>query len=498
MKIYLQIIRYYCNYRMAKENAAVLNPIKCQNKVFKQLINFGKRTVFGAENNFDIINSYADYTNVLPLQNYETIKPYIEKILDKQQNILWPGLPLYMAESSGTTSTIKKIPVTKMSIYNHQFEPITFLYQFLNKYRNKMDSGKILFLSEATNYLLDNTLDCAAISGIKAKKIPKVIRNRFIPSEKTNELIDYNHKIKGIITESIGENIFLLVGNPLSLLVYLREMKKVTGKNFIDSFPNILHFCSSGMDYAPYLNQLESQLGSNINITESYTASEGFFAYQDQIGGNGMRLLLDQGVFYEFIPIDEIESHNPKRLTLSEIELGKYYSIVVTTTAGLWSYSIGDIISFVNLVPHRIIIVGRTKQYISIFKEYFQVIEADNAINSAAKLSKVQIRNYIVAPLISNSDSLPCYQWFIEFEDSPENLVNFISELNKSTCLYNNEYEFLTNLEMIGLPEVIQIISGGFDLYMKEQRMHGPQKKLTKLSNNRIHAEQIMKYKINY
>ena len=495
----LQILKVYCRFKMRSQRVAILNPIESQKKVLKNLLRVGAKTEFGKDKLFSRIKNYEDYKNAVSIQTYEDIKPYIEKILKGNKNVLWTGKPIYLSQSSGTTSPLKYIPITKDSFLNHQFEPFTFIDNYLTKYWSILNKGKILFLSESQIFENSSGIKISPISAIKSYHIPKFFNDKLIPSEQTRKIIDFDTKIKKVVIESLGKDIVLIVGMPLTLLLYFRELKKITGKSYSENFPNFSHICSTGMSYEPYYNQLKTFVGNEFEITDSYTASEGFFAYQDKLNEKGMQLLLNQGIFYEFVPVEQLDKLKPERFSIADVKLGINYALIISSNGGLWSYLIGDTVRFVSIFPHKIIITGRTKQFISIFREQLVVEDADNAISFVSKKFNVGIIEYFVAPFLTDDGRLPFHEWFIEFENLPNEVEIKKIELDLESKIKecNSGYAYLLILQSINPLSIVPIKKNGFSDFMKELGLVGEQKKFPRLSNNRELANRISKYKLN-
>ncbi len=486
------------------------NPIKYQNKVLKNLIQKARDTEFGKDYNFKNIHNYQDFKEKVPVQDYEQIKGYIEKIQNGESNILWPGLPLYFSKTSGTTSGIKYIPITKESIHNQIKAARNSLLFYINSLKNaSLIDGKMIFLSGSP--VLENRfkIPTGRLSGIVNHHIPRYLRKNQVPSYETNCIEDWETKIEQIVEETQNQDLRVISGIPPWVQMYFDKIGKKTGKTIEEVFPNFKLFIHGGVNYEPYRRQLIAKMGNAIDTLETYPASEGFFAFQDTFyhgkfkqslplnekndKPNGLLLLINHGIFYEFIPVAQIGAKDPLRLTLDEVVLNENYAMVICTNAGLWAYLIGDTIKFVSKNPFRILVTGRIKQFISAFGEHVIVEEVENAIEEVSSLHQATIVEFTVAPQVSPlENSLPYHEWFIEFGVAPKNLELFVEDLDQTMQKKNHYYKDLIQGKILRPLKLISLKNNTFIEYMKRKGKLGGQNKVPHLSNHRKVVEELI------
>src|SRR5690606_1514948 len=357
------------------------NPIQTQQNVFSQLIKSAQLTAFGKDHHFEKIASYEDFVKYVPVRDYEEIKPYIERVVKGESDVLWKGKPLYFAKTSGTTSGAKYIPLTKESMPCHIDATRNAILHYINETGNTdFVNGKMIFLQGSPILEDKNGIKFGRLSGIAAHYVPKYLQKNRLPSYQTNIIEDWETKVNKIVEETLPENMTLISGIPSWVQMYFEKIHEKTGKKIAEVFPNFSLFIYGGVNYEPYRAKFESLIGKKIDSIELFPASEGFFAYQDSQTEKGMLLLLDNGVFYEFIKAEDFFTDNPKRYTIGEVELGVNYAMVISSNAGLWAYNLGDTVQFVSLKPHRIIVSGRIKHYISAFGEHVIGKEVEEAL----------------------------------------------------------------------------------------------------------------------
>ncbi|MBI9039797.1 GH3 auxin-responsive promoter family protein [Lutibacter sp.] len=471
------------------------NAIEVQQKVFKKLIKQAKNTEFGKDHHFSEIKTYDDYKKHVPIADYEDLKPYIEKVIDGKEDILWKGKPLYFAKTSGTTSGTKYIPLTKESMPTHIESAKNALLMYINETK-KVDflEGKVIFLQGSPELKKKNGINIGRLSGISAHYVPSYLTKNRLPSWKTNCIEDWETKVEAIIDETINENMTLIGGIPSWVQMYFERIVARTGKKVGEVFPNFNLFVYGGVNYEPYRNKFENLIGRKVDAIELYPASEGFIAYQDSQTEEGMLLAINNGIFYEFIPAEEFFDENPTRISLKDVKIDVNYVIILSTNAGLWGYNIGDTVKFVSLNPPRIVVSGRIKHFISAFGEHVIGKEVEDAINSQTIDTLISVNEFTVAPQISPENGLPYHEWFIEFGKKPDNLEDFAKKVDQSLQEKNSYYYDLIVGKVLRPLKITLIETGGFNNYMKSVGKLGGQNKVPRLANDRKIADELLKF----
>ena len=406
------------------------NPIETQNKVFQNLISEATSTQFGQDHDFVSINNHEDFVKRVPVRDYEALKPYVEKMVAGEEDILWKGKPIYFAKTSGTTSGSKYIPITKESMPSHVEAARNAILFYIHETGNsKFVDGKMIFLQGSPVLNEQNGVQLGRLSGIVAHYVPKYLQKNRLPSWETNCIEDWETKVDAIVEETLPENMTIISGIPSWVQMYFEKLQQKTGKKVGDVFKNFNLFIFGGVNYEPYRAKFENLIGRKVDSIELYPASEGFFAFQDKQKEKGMLLQLNSGIFYEFIKADEFFDENPKRITIKDVEVGINYVMIISTNAGLWAYNIGDTVEFTSTKPYRVIVSGRIKHFISAFGEHVIGKEVEQAMQEATLNSNVRISEFTVAPQISPKEGLPYHEWFIEFENEPENLSTLAKKL---------------------------------------------------------------------
>lgn len=473
------------------------NAVEAQGNVFRKLIADAKDTVFGKDHRFAEIKDYSDFKQTVPLRDYEELKPYIERVVHGEPNVLWPGKPAYFAKTSGTTSGVKYIPISKDSMPEHIKAARNALLTYIHE-TGKADfvNGKMIFLQGSPVLEKKEGIATGRLSGIVAHHVPQYLQKNRLPSYETNCIEDWEKKVDAIVDETINEDMRLISGIPPWVQMYFdRLSEKAGGKNITDIFKNFSLFVYGGVNFEPYRAKLEETIGKKIDAIETYPASEGFIAYQDSQTEKGLLLLVDAGIFYEFIPADEYFNEEPTRLWLKDVEIGKNYALILNTNAGLWGYSIGDTVKFVSKNPYRIVVSGRIKHYISAFGEHVIGEEVEQAILSVAESEGVEIVEFTVAPQVNPpAGQLPYHEWFVEFGKSPTDVGAFRLKVDSALQKKNVYYEDLITGHILQ-PLIIRTLKpGAFRDYMKAQGKLGGQNKVPRLSNDRAIADQLTNY----
>jgi len=471
------------------------NPAETQKKVFLKLIQNAKNTTFGKEHNFNKISCFEDFAKNVPIRDYEQIKSYIDRIIKGEPNVLWKGKPLYLAKTSGTTSGTKYIPLTKESLPTHIKSTRNAIFHYIHQTKKtSFIDGKMIFLQGSPKLEEKNGIKIGRLSGIVAHYVPKYLQKNRLPSYATNCIEDWETKIETIIQETLPQKMTLISGIPPWVQMYFEKITEKTEKKISEIFKDFSLFVYGGVNYDPYRIKFENIVGKKIDSIELFPASEGFFAYQDSQTKKGMLLLLDNGVFYEFVKSNEFYTENPKRHTIAEVEIGINYVMIISTNAGLWAYNLGDTIEFVSKNPYRIIVTGRIKHFISAFGEHVIAKEVEQALQNTIKETNILVNEFTVAPQVNPKNGLPHHQWFIEFANKPENIERFAKKLDNEIRKQNSYYDDLISGNILRSLVISQIQQHGFQNYMKSIRKLGGQNKIPHLTNDRKIADELIKF----
>ena len=465
-------------------------PLETQQKVFEALIKNASETQFGKDHNFSKIKTYEDFANQVPVRDYEDLKPYVDRVVKGEENVLWREKPLYFAKTSGTTSGAKYIPLTKESMPFHIQAARDAILNYIHETGNAdFVDGKMIFLQGSPILEKKNGINLGRLSGIVAHFVPKYLQKNRMPSWETNCIEDWETKVNAIVEETFNENMSVISGIPSWVQMYFEKLHQKANKPVGELFKNFNLFIYGGVNYEPYRAKFENLIGRKVDTIELFPASEGFFAYQDSQKEKGMLLLLNSGIFYEFIKADEFHTQHPKRYTIGEVELNVNYVLIISTNAGLWAYNIGDTVQFTSLKPYRIIVSGRIKHYISAFGEHVIGKEVESALRLAMEHSNVSVNEFTVAPQITPKEGLPFHEWFIEFENEPENLDDFATLIDNEMRKQNAYYDDLIVGNVLRKVIVTKVAKNGFQNYMKSIGKLGGQNKLPRLSNDRKIAD---------
>ena len=489
------IARKWAAYIRKKIDQWASDPIVTQEKVFLSIIQKAKHTAFGRDHHFEEIHSYEDFVQRVPIRDYEALAPYIERVKKGEENILWPGKPLYFAKTSGTTSGAKYIPLTKESMPYHIEAARNAIMCYIAE-TGKADfvSGKMIFLQGSPILEKKNGIRLGRLSGISAHYVPKYLQTNRMPSWKTNCIEDWETKVDAIVQETIQENMTVISGIPPWVQMYFERLQAKSHKTIGELFPNFQLFIYGGVNYEPYRQKFEHLIGRKVDAIELYPASEGFFAYQDSQTEEGMLLLLNAGIFYEFVEADTFFSEQPKRISLKDVELDVNYVLIVSTNAGLWAYNMGDTVMFTSLNPYRIIVTGRIKHFISAFGEHVIAKEVEQAIAEALTEAGGEVTEFTVAPQVNPSEGeLPYHEWFIEFESLPKELSFFASALDRALQKQNSYYKDLIEGKVLQPLKITCVPKDGFSDYMKTQGKLGGQNKAQHLANDRNIVDKLPK-----
>ena len=473
------------------------NPLAAQQSVFSKLIMHAKDTSFGKDHLFTEINTYEDFKKNVPIADYEELRPYIDRVVNGEENVLWPGKPLYLAKTSGTTSGVKYIPISNESMPEHIKAARNALFSYIHETgKSNFIDGRLIFLQGSPILGKNHGINTGRLSGIVANHVPSYLQKNRLPSYQTNCIEDWEDKVDAIVAETINEDMRLISGIPPWVQMYFDRLNTLSGgKKIGDIFKNFSLFVYGGVNFEPYRARLEETIGRKVDSIETYPASEGFIAFQDSQKEKGLLLLVDAGIFYEFIPTDEYFNDTPSRISLEQVELNKNYAIILNTNAGLWGYSIGDTVKFVSKEPYRIVVSGRIKHFISAFGEHVIGEEVEFAILSVASEEGVEITEFTVAPQVSTqAGELPYHEWYVEFARPPKDMTSFSLKVDQVLQKKNVYYYDLIEGKILRPLLMHEMQKDAFINYMKSQGKLGGQNKVPRLSNDRHIADELNKW----
>ena len=466
-----------------------------QQSILNQLVKTGKGTQFGKDHGLDQVKDYESFKKAVPIRDYEGLKSYIELVKNGEANVLWKGKPIYFAKTSGTTSGVKYIPITKDSIGNHINGARNAILTYMATTGNtQFANGRMIFLSGSPVLKRVGGIPTGRLSGIVNHHIPAYLRKNQLPSFETNCIEEWEEKLEKVVEETLGKDMTLIGGIPPWMQMYFDSLVARTGKPVKDLFPNLQVLVQGGVNFAPYQSKLFETIGKEIDTIELFPASEGFFAFQDRRNEQGLLLNTNSGIFYEFIPLAEVHNENPRRLSLGEVQLGEQYALIINSNAGLWGYSIGDTVKFVSIDPYRIIVSGRVKHFISAFGEHVIGEEVEQALLQAAEAMNVSVVEFTVAPYIQQGAGKSYHEWFIEFEKAPASMEQFSEKLNEYMCQKNVYYQDLIVGNILEPLHITPLQKNAFINYMRTEGKLGGQNKVPRLSNDRKIAEALTPY----
>jgi hypothetical protein len=485
-----------------------MDPVATQKKVLAGLLKEGARTAFGKDHGLDKVRDHTGLVQAIPLRDYEGFKPYIERIIAGEHDVLWPGLPLYLCKTSGTTSGAKYIPITTASLPNHIGSARRALLAYIaHSGRADFVDGKMIFLQGSPVLDKKGLVPTGRLSGIVANHVPAYLLKNRLPSFATNTIPDWETKVEAIVGETMTEDLRLISGIPAWVQMYFERLLARTGKaNVSEVFPNFSLFVYGGVNYAPYRSRMEALIGGSVASVELFPASEGFIAYQDKSNEEGLLLVLDNGVYYGFVEqeggvasgkwasgqVSAVGADGRRVLSIGEVELGKNYALVLYTNAGLWGYEIGDTVKFVSLSPPRIVVTGRTKHFTSAFGEHVIAEEVEGALKDAMAEVHCEVAEFTVAPQTEPAEGLPYHEWFIEFAVPPSDMTRLALLMDEALQRRNPYYRDLITGKVLR-PLVITLVArGGFAAWMKSRGMNDAQSKVPRLANDRKYVEGIL------
>jgi len=479
-----------------KVDAWKKDAVNRQNKTLSKIVAAAKNTAFGKDHGFGEIKSYADFKSKVPVRDYEALKPYFDRLVKGEADVFWPGVPKYFSKTSGTTSGTKYIPISKESMGHHLVAARDALLLYINQTGNKeFVDGKMIFLQGSPVMNKTNGIDTGRLSGIVAHHIPAYLQKNRLPTMETNSIDDWETKVDAIIEETVNENMTLISGIPSWVQFYFERLLAHTGKQYIkDIFPNFNLFVYGGVNYEPYRSRFEKLIGKKVDSIETYPASEGFIAFQDDQNDPSLLLNVDAGIFFEFIPVDTYFDENPTRLSLAEVKTGENYALVLSTNAGLWGYSIGDTVKFTSLNPYKILVTGRIKHFTSAFGEHVIAEEVEASLQTAVKKFGGEVIEFTVAPQLHPNEGLPYHEWLIAFAEAPADMKGFAAEIDKSMQKKNVYYADLINGKILQPLRITSLEPAAFNAYMKSQGKLGGQNKVPRLSNDRKIADALKEW----
>lgn len=498
MKIKSILAKPFAGYIYKTIQKNKLTAVSDQEQIMKQLIKVGRSTDYGKQLALKDVNSYGEYKQAVPVRDYEQMRPWIDKIIEGKHNVLWKGQPLYFAKTSGTTSGAKYIPITKESVSNHFGTARNAALCYAAETGNtRFFDGKLIFLSGSPELERVGNIPTGRLSGISNHLIPKYLRTNQLPSYETNCIEDWETKLQKIVDETLHQNMTLISGIPPWMQMYFDELMKRTGKKVGDIFPNFSVMIQGGVNFEPYKAKLFESIGRPIDCIELFPASEGFFAFQDSQKEEGLLLNTNDGIFYEFVPAGEIFNETPTRITLADVKVGENYAMIINSNAGLWGYNLGDTVKFVSTNPYRLVVTGRTKHFISAFGEHVIGEEVEHSLLKAAEEDGIQITEFTVAPMIQQGNGKSYHEWFIEFENKPQDIYGFAEKINNQLRSRNIYYDDLITGNILTPLKITAVKKNGFIDYMKSIGKLGGQNKVPRLSNDRKIADDLTKWAEN-
>ena len=470
-----------------------------QQNLMQMLVQKASGTVFGINHELKSVHSYEDFKKAVPVRDYEDLKPYIEQIINGKEHVLWPGKPKYFAKTSGTTSGVKYIPITSESLPNHIHSARNALLNYIAQSgRSDIFDGNVIFLSGSPELEMKGNIPTGRLSGIVNHEVPVWVKPNQLPSYQTNCIEDWENKLDKIVNETIKRDMRLISGIPPWVQMYYERLLEKSGKKTVkEVFPNYSLFMYGGVNFEPYRAKLEQLVGQRMDSVETYPASEGFIAFQDDLNDPGLLLNTRSGIFFEFIPSENAFEDNPERIQLEDVELNKDYAVVINNNAGLWGYSIGDCVRFVSRNPYKILVTGRIKHYISAFGEHVIGKEVEDALLGVANKQNIRVVEFTVAPQVNPPEGgTPYHEWFVEFDQIPENLEAFSRAVDDEMCRLNIYYNDLIDGKILRHLVIRPLVKDSFRSYMKDQGKLGGQNKVPRLSNDRKIVDNMKGYLI--
>lgn len=495
MKIKSFLAKPFASYIYKGIRKGMATAVEDQENILKTLIKTGRGTEFGKQANLKEVTNYQEFRQAISVRDYEDLKPFIDMIKEGRHNVLWKGKPIYFAKTSGTTSGVKYIPITSDSISNHINTARNALLCYMAETGNtQFANGKMIFLSGSPVLERVGGIPTGRLSGIVNHHVPSYLRTNQLPSYETNCIEDWETKLNKIVDETIDKDMSLISGIPPWMQMYFDELIKRKGKKISEIFPQFSVMVYGGVNFEPYRAKLFESIGKKVHGIETFPASEGFFAFQDSQNAEGLLLNTDSGIFFEFVPATEIYNDNPTRLSLRDVKVGENYALIINSNAGLWGYNIGDMVKFVSTNPYRLVVTGRTKHFISAFGEHVIGEEVEYSLLKAADEENIQIREFTVAPHVNDGDGKSYHEWFVEFENKPENMREFADKIDHYLRDKNVYYDDLVSGNILTPLKLTPVKKNGFIDYMKSIGKLGGQNKVPRLSNDRAIADKLMEW----
>lgn len=496
------LLTWFLKQRLDQIHDFVDNPVKTQQDVFFSLLEKAKNTEWGKKYDYASIKNYEQFKERVPVNDYDGLKPFIERVMNGEQNIIWPTDIKWFAKSSGTTSDKSKfIPVSKEALDDCHYKGGKDLMAMYceNNEDTQIFSGKGVVMGGSTqvNKLSEDSF-YGDVSAVMMKNMPWLANLIKTPDLSIALMDDYEKKIDLIAKETISKNITHLVGVPTWTVVLIHKIFEMTGKdNLMDVWPNLELYIHGGVSFTPYRETFRHLIrGNNMHYMETYNASEGFFGIQYELGKSDMLLMLDYGIFFEFMPLEEVGKQHPKTLQLEEVEINTNYALIISTNAGLWRYMIGDTIKFTSKYPFLIQVSGRTKHFINAFGEEIIIDNSDHAIAAACELTGAEVNDYTAGPIYMKDEDKGGHEWIIEFEKEPENFDAFVDKLDETLKSVNSDYEAKRYKDMaLRKPVVHKASKGLFYDWLKSKGKLGGQNKVPRLSNDRNYIDEILEFK---
>jgi hypothetical protein len=494
MKIKSYLAKPFANIVYKKVQKSMRSALEDQESILAALVKKGKVAEFGKEHHLAEVSDHQSFIQSVPIRDYEKLSPYIAKIKEGKANILWPGKPIYLAKTSGTTSGAKYIPITADSIPNHIGTARNALLCYIATSGNAdFANGNMIFLSGSPTLDRIGGIPTGRLSGIVNHHIPSYLKKNQLPTFETNCIEDWETKLEKIVEETVARNMTLISGIPPWMQMYFDRLMEKTGKKIGDLFPEFSVLVHGGVNFSPYRSKLMESIGRNIDTIETFPASEGFFAFQDTREEEGLLLNTNSGIFFEFIPAGEIFNENPTRLSLKDVKIGENYTLIINNNAGLWGYNIGDTVKFVSLDPYRIIVSGRIKHFISAFGEHVIGEEVEYSLIKAANEKGIRVVEFTVAPMVTQDQGKSYHEWFVEFEEDPQDLAAFAAAVDQHMRAKNIYYDDLIRGNILKPLVITPLKKNAFIDYMRSQGKLGGQNKVPRLSNDRKIASELEK-----
>lgn len=488
MSLKSAIAKPYARYVTDAVMRRALDPVATQQDVLAELVRFGGDTAFGREHRIHEVQGHADLVQAVPLRDYEGFKPYMDRILFGEDDVLWPGKPLYFCKTSGTTSGAKYIPITPESLPNHIGSARRALLAYIaHSGRADFVDGKMIFLQGSPVLDRSRRIPIGRLSGIVANHVPAYLLRNRMPSFATNSITDWETKVEAIVGETMQADMRLISGIPAWVQMYFERLLSRSGRATVkEVFPHFSLFVYGGVNYDPYRSRMEALIGGSVPSVELFPASEGFIAYQDKDNDDGLLLVLDNGIYFGFIPM---QGNDRRPRSIAEVELNTQYALVLYTNAGLWGYEIGDTVKFTSLSPPRIKVTGRTKHFTSAFGEHVIAEEVEGALKDAIALEPCEVAEFTVAPQTAPGEGLPYHEWFIEFAAPPADMARFAVKMDEALQKRNPYYKDLIAGKVLRPLVITAVARGGFAAWMKARGMNDAQSKVPRLANDRRYVE---------